>query len=646
MSRNVLLAFLALAVPGLLFVLWQGLSDAPPTKGAAPTAREAAAEPDRGAPLAAPTAPRADSARDELEAVLAPAEESTAERDTSEPVPTVLVRLRGRVVDAAGQPLSGVPVRSYDRNRRRKPGAELARSDGSGRFAFETSVEAAPSDLLGHGAGFAALRITVIGEEDRASEHVLLSAPAIDLAGRVETHDGARVEGARVLLRQDEALRRIAPLPLDATVERKYEVRADARGEFELKGVPALEGAELYADHADREGASIPAPTTSRRDLVLRLELGPRADSLTGIVVKPSGEPIEGASVRFGFEETRTAADGSFALPLPVDPDADLPLVAGHAKEGVVHLPNFGSVLLAEAPQAPPPTTLVLPGESLSIAGRVVDARGDPLAGWIVSITEGTPATRNMTPPVLVEGFGRPRLGGVPSGPEGTFALEGLLDRSYPMRAYERGTLRCVYLDPIPAGTTDLEIRVPDGGLHGRVAGAVVSRTGLPVAKASVTVGLITSQEGGGVSWISGASTATDEAGRFELLDVPAAHVHLDVGGQAVVPERFLLDHDAPVDDLRVEVARRCHFRATVTGEREGLSIAAVDAAGEPLMIYRFQANGWSGSSAMPLSRVEGVCTVSEDAAAFVLRRGGEIVARRDVVLSAEDVNEIELAAP
>ncbi len=642
MSRNVLLAFLALAVPAVLFVLWQALGREPSRDATGPAPAAPALEsPEAPADLTAlPAAPgeRPTSASSTRDAVAAPEEPSSAAAPAEPAPPAAPPRvLRGRVLGPSGTPLAGVPLR------RERRGGVLARSDGAGRFELEVAADADLPRLVGRGDGFAPLRVTVVRDTNLTDELVVLSAPAVDLAGHVESTDGARLAGARVRLGYEGALRRAFPLPLDATTSLEHEATADARGAFALEQVPALEGAVLGATHAGHEGASVPAPTASRADLVLRLAPAAEEPTLAGLVLLPDGEPAARAAVGFGFDDARTAADGTFELPLPRDPEPDQPLVAGLKDQGVAYLPDFGAAVLAAAPHPPPPVTLVLPGASLAIAGRVVDARGEPLEGWVVELTAGTPVSRHMTPPIVVEGFGGPRLLRMPTGADGTFRMDGLLERSYPVRAYERESLRCLYLDPVPAGTTDLEIVVPDGGVHDLVAGVVVSRTGLPVEGAKVSVGLITSQGGGGVSWVGGASTVTDAEGRFELEGVPAAHVHLDVGGEAVVPHRELLDHDAPQDDLRLEVARRCHFRVSVAGDTDGGVLEALDADGEGLMIYRFQANGWSGSSVLSLRGADGVCTVSEDAVTFVVRRGGDEVARREVVLSPEGVNEIDL---
>ena len=294
-----------------------------------------------------------------------------------------------------------------------------------------------------------------------------------------------------------------------------------------------------------------------------------------------------------------TDDNGAFSLPLQKTPEAEQVLVAGLRDYGTGVMRRFGEILVAAAPNPPAPVTLVLREKPLNISGLVVDASGTPLQGWNVNILEGTAVTRNQTPPVLVEGFGtgQRRLRQV-TGADGAFVLADLLDREYRIRTYQRRTLLSVITKPIRAGTEDARIVIEDGLVHDVVRGLVLSLRGLPQPGAVVTLGLVTHRMDNGSSWATGNSTIADADGRFELHDVPRRYVHLDIGGETIIPTRFEFGPYANPGDLRITVPSRCHFQVTVTGgDLDGLRMEVHDAEGQPLTIYTFVAGGSSGSS-------------------------------------------------
>ena len=66
-----------------------------------------------------------------------------------------------------------------------------------------------------------------------------------------------------------------------------------------------------------------------------------------------------------------------------------------------------------------------------------------------------------------------------------------------------------------------------------------------------MSISLYTAKKTWGQVWETGRQTTTDEAGRFELADVPRYHVHLNVQGDEVIPSSHDLAPDGPDEGLR-----------------------------------------------------------------------------------------------
>lgn len=544
--------------------------------------------------------------------------------------------VHGRVFDVSGRPLSGVPIR--DRT-------VLGESDATGAFAVEVNL-ATSATLVAEGNGYAPLLNSVVEADNHTREHVLVAGPAIELAGIVVDQNGAALVDARVGLYPNDAVLRDFPYVLDMTTPVSQTVTSSADGRFDLGEVAAAPRRFLSTSLGGYASQRTPAPDYDRQDLyvVLTRKEGEPEITVDGFVLLPDGRPAIGAKVQAGFDEALTDDNGAFSLPLRESLAADQVLVAGLRNYGTVAMSRFGEVIRAAAPNPPAPVTLVLRDQPQNISGQVVDATGSPQQGWIVSITEGTAVTRNMTPPVLVEGFGTgPRAARPVTGADGAFVLADLMDREYRIRAYQRRTLLSVITDPIPAGTQDARIVIEDGLTHEVVRGLVLSPRGLPQPAATVSLGLVTHRMENGMSWATGVSTTTDTGGRFELRDVPRRYVHLDIAGETIIPTRFELGPDVNPDDLRITAPSRCHFKVNVTGgDLEGLRMEIHDAGERPLSIYSFRAQGSSSSTSQGIDQGQTmVYGVSELGAMLLIFRGQQIVGQRQILLDADGVNEL-----
>lgn len=625
-------------------IAWMRTNEPQAEEVAAPVADRAPAEP---APAELEGDDAAREARTEIDRSAAagpaatPAPELPAVASAGEPVV-----LAGRVLDASGLPLAGVAVRVDH------PAGARAVSDEGGRFALDWTVERLPAELVVDDERWAGLREAWVRRGSEAREHLIVAAPSARLRGLVVDDAGRELAGVAVSLDYPELLLADFPFVLDTTSPVSPRTETDAAGRFELAHAPVLPGCALVARKQGYESTTVElfAPWTDEPLIELARASGDQDEArATGIVLLPDRTPAEGATVRYGGASATTDRYGRFELDLDWDPVPDQPLAAGLEGYGTAIVERYGELQRQAAPYAPAAVTLVLHEEVGAITGRVVDARGDALAGWQVQPLRGTWLSQHQVPPILAEELAGAETR-VETDANGRFELRGLLDRDYRLRVYDPESLVTVQAGPFAAGAEDVRIEVPDGLTHALVAGRVVSRKNEPVPNARVSIGLILHQRGGLIYWTSGTVVETDDDGRFELEGVPRTDVHLDVGGEDVIPARILVEEQDDLDELVIEVALRCHFRVEVVADdTSDLLIEVVDAAGEPLWISSFTATGSSSSTTKALTdgRME-PAAVSEDALDVVLyrRRDGEErqeLARRPLPLAAGEISEVRI---
>lgn len=624
-SRSVLVV-VGIATAALAWFLWSDPGDiAPvvtqhdPEQGEAPIAepREAAHR------EAMPAAPEA------------PASEPTAEEQPQ------LFTVRGRVLDIGGAPLAGVAVLA--------DGTDiLGRSDAIGRYEVSLSIEPNGIYLVAEDEGWSPVRQSLVTLANHQSEHLLVSARAFDLGGTVVDTAGTPLKGAVVAIELSSETLRDFPFPLDMARPTRCSTITGDHGRFALAAAPCPAGTTIVARENGYAPGRVAAPAHSSQDLYIVLTAEEAGSKISGIVLRHDHRPAEGAKVQFGFGSAVSDATGAFALPLPSNVEADQPLVAGMDGHGLALVPSFGELVLAARPSPPAPVTLVLAANPKDLVGRVIDESGQGLTDWIVSIAKGTEITRHSTPPELAEGFGGGSIRDV-TDENGGFRLSNLLARDYIVRAYHPRTLLTILSDPVAAGTEDLQLVVRADLTHPRLRGKVVSRAGVPLPGVRIVPGLIIHKTEWGNAWESGDAATTNQAGVFEFADFPRSHVHLDVRGQTVVPERFDIGTEQDVENLTFMVAQRCHFRIEVLGEDlAGLAIEMHDRNGNQLSIYSFSARMSSSSSHKPLEDGRAaVSAVSEDAVELlVFRDSKQPIVRQKITLSSEHVNELRVVLP
>ncbi len=560
---------------------------------------------------------------------------------TPVPVPRVALRVVGRALDVGGAPLAGVEIRAAER-----PEAVLARSAGDGGFEFETELR--HLRLEGARAGYATVRSGIVSEDAPQREALVVLAPAVDLAGRVVDPAGEGLAEAVLDVHDDWQGLIGFPLPLDGTEMRTSEARSGADGAFEFVSAPRLPGRKLRVRRAGFEAAWLEMPEFSTRDLEIRLEPrrttpDPERVAYFGVVTFPDGTPAAGATVRLAGASTSCDRDGRFELVRAGWTADDVLLVAllegwQPAIWGEIGPPP------EERPASIGPLGLVLPGPSLSLAGRLELADGTPASGWNVRLLDPTVLDANQTPPPTAETLGQEFSGWARTDERGRFELTGLAERDYRLRLWEPETYVCLETGPIRAGTRDLRLRVPADAVLERLRGRVVTRGGVPVSGARIGVQFITSSTKTGFVSESVAGTESDAEGRFELPGLPRRHVNLVVGGDDLVWTTF----PAPAEGfdgspIVVEVERLARVRLDFSAaDPLPDAFSVLDADGMQLQIESRSAGGRTTSSSIPLHEGRSaVLAVSESATTLVLRKGGREIARRALLLLPGEINEL-----
>jgi len=291
------------------------------------------------------------------------------------------VVLRGSAIDhASRKPVAGVDIWVDDT-------WPLSRTDASGAF----TIPHAPADWT---TVTARTRQAIGGARRKAGPIVLTLNPSRSLSGTiVDAVTRKPLEGATVTVRTTTGS------PLSAGT--------NSRGQYTLPGLPA----GRYQAYVERPGyASGP---DKARTIDLRTVLSERFDTaltrlprLEGRVVDEQQQPVEGALVALGFNDTphiysaawmnsggssmRTARDGAFTLTLPGNEEAgggvpsmmkDRPLIV--LKQGFA----AARVKLTPSSQKPTPVQVTLT-HGIELRGRITSQEGAPIADAEVTVAE------------------------------------------------------------------------------------------------------------------------------------------------------------------------------------------------------------------------------------------------------------------
>ena len=586
----------------------------------------------------------------------APATDASAEaqrRALAEPTPTPAAdappMFRGRVLDVAGNPAAGVPVR-FDGDAESETETDHRALTDTGGW-FQLAVPSAARRIVADRDGLITVLLGVIAPNSEAAR----IEPVVVVAQRLEVgilvHDAANspLPGATVSYRIPDGFRTRFSQVLDFSQTPRWQARTDMRGRLAGFALPRIPGATLDVRKLGFSPTTIAAPERSRDDLRVELRRpAGGADTLDGLVVDASGQPASGAHVSLGFAETVSGDDGRFRLDLASARGARR-LVA--AKVG--HLP---ALLDLPDDEKVPTVRLELGSAPLQIAGIVTDADGKPLAGVRVWPKSPTVFGRVDGRFASVEGFLAQREQAswnvVDTGEDGSFTLDGMLERDYELVAMVPDDLILVDAGPFAAGSRNVQIVIPDRAAYPVVKGRVVSRFNTPVPGVSVAAVCDANRlafETGGASTqhAGGRRVLTDKDGRFELRGVGRNRVYLETRGASIVQKSFGRGLDGgfleavtgPETDLRLVVNLRVHIRVELADPTEADQLSVLDADNERVILHRIQGGSTRSNFEFPLTDGRSDTLATSDAVqTLVLRKDGEVVRRVPITPTPGDV--------
>lgn len=582
---------------------------------------------------------------------------------TKAPAPTAEVpTITGRVLDAEGLPVPGVELAVRGSSGVRLDAelassilwdeelpvsrAPLAISGVDGRFSL-----ARPETFSGYVVSQDARWETVLGAGCGAedAERIVVVAPRFRLRGRVVDIDGAPLAGVEFAFVVPRERLRLVGLSLEASRSAGWMTSSDSDGRFAFERLPSVDSASLHARLDPFEPYALVREAWHDDELEIVL-VEPAGDWLVGRV-ESAGRPLADATVTLGYQAVQSAADGSFRFSLAgLETERELCALAPHLlparmsgdvdEDGRVRWPSF--------------VRLVLAGETLSLAGQVVDEHGAPLADqevWLedpsIAFVQGQGFAFVLE--ALLAGHANMRHGTKTDG-HGRFELGGLEERDYTLRVIDPTTALLVDHGPFGAGARDLRLVRPDGASWPRLKGVVRSRSGTPLAGLRVSIDRQAGVVGVHDRYFSfvayGSSTSTAADGSFELVNVPRGGVTLHVNGTGIADPELELGPLLDPEALEVTVASSVQLLVRLGSLDSGAThVAVLDAAGASLDLTVPMEGGTRRSRSIALQGTESpVIRLSDDGVTLLLldREGAEL-ARAPLALQPGRINTIEL---
>jgi hypothetical protein len=342
-------------------------------------------------------------------------------------------------------------------------GKSVAQSDGRGRFRL-TGLPPGPVYVSASARGYGRVDLRAQGGEEDLAVFLLPGGGA--LSGVVLSPQGEPLSGASVvaLVSGGESLMRW---------NWGRGTETDSKGRFEI---PGLESApyRLLAYHPETAFQILPEIRVEDGEVSAGEIRLPRGHRISGRIVDPDGEPLEG-------EIHIEALDGDLAPYYLSDRTHRRSDSRGDFE--LENLPPGEYSVVAQAMGYPAEqVTVVLEGEGgadlgpivfedgLGIAGVVVDPAGEPVAGAQV--------TASRTPEPMEEMLGQEtESANAETSPDGSFRLRGLDEGSFRLFAGAPGYRGDEPLT-VEAGAADVVLVLQRAGA---IAGTVVGADGKPI---------------------------------------------------------------------------------------------------------------------------------------------------------------------
>lgn len=507
-------------------------------------------------------------------------------------------------------------------------------SDGFGHFSFADDLEASclrieQNGLMIYGTG------TLPGD-DRT---IFVAGPAVKVAGNVTDEHGTALKGVYVSMGMT-----LASLPgighqLESGAFQSWNAQSSAAGFIDMGLVPQHSAMELYAQK--RGFAGLGTKTTDIHGpvkWVLQTKLTPNRKVLKGIVRRANGQPAVKASIVFGGSRGVSDDSGRFEVEVRyMQGNEDLLAYARDVQP--VILQGFAQ-RLAKDPSLADNIVLDLGPSALSISGRVVDASGSPIRNAQVLLGDGV-ANGNAYQ-WIENSISNQRSKGEETDRAGRFTLKGLSDRSYNVRAIDKDGIVVLESGPVPAGTSDLVLRIPEQP-HRHLEGVLVDGHGVAVAGAKIrlTTHLVRTANGGNFETL-GETTVSGTDGHFVIEKCPLEHVEIWINGPGVKS----IDLDVPTDEgpTRIVVQRVFKFGLRVTGGSTADHFAVLDAKGNRMTSIRHSPEMTSGNRVHKIVLNNGpFYEVDDQATHLLLLKGEQEVRRMPLNLRGVELNVIDI---
>ncbi len=635
-------------------VVWFLAIDAQPT------------QPDPQVLAAAPKTPAVDleqPLRDELQAAGAPTraarepQPAQAVAATTDDVNTALVR--GRVLDVDSRPVALVPILFVPESG--ETSTLIATSDASGNFSMQRPTRPTRASRLEvDDERWCTVFAGLIGNQADQRICTIIVAPNAPLSGVVVDDAGVPLADVDVSVQPQFSLRTRFAESLDSSEDVMARLKTDSSGRFEFARLPRCQGLRLAADLGGHIPYSAPFADTDRPFKTITLaRTSSTADVVRGRVVDEGDLPIAKAVVALGLETTLSDEHGEFAIAkkgpeyrsLKGDPIELRALAPGRLPA------SFSPPMVGGEAQWTEFVSLRLGGKPLSLRGRVVRADGTPLPNVRVWLDDTTTFGSGPGGTLQLEGW----LAGdtenawhyATSAADGSFQLDGLLEREYKVCALDAASLERETLEHVAAGKSDVVVRFAEDNCWAKLEGTVVDSEGRPLSEVRVVpraMGFMARYAGRNMfsTSMSLDGVVTDSAGRFALERLPREGVSLEFGGDHVLDRSLTPDPatfgDGPTPNLRVVLERRMQLQIELADPSSADQFALLDATDHEIsMRLRTGTTTYFMNRAPIIDGHSHVASAGESARSVVLYKGDSEVGRIKVQLSAEEITVVRL---
>ncbi|MEM9802205.1 MAG: carboxypeptidase regulatory-like domain-containing protein [Planctomycetota bacterium] len=501
--------------------------------------------------------------------------------------------VRGRIVDAQGEPVPGAEVKGLTGSTFvTRPHGGIARSAADGSFEL-SGLAATAQRIEAWAEGFLEGESQELDLEDGVGRDgvVIALGAGLAIAGRVVRPDGTPSANTRLVL---------APQEVEGDMGRLYELaraeggaaRTAEDGSFRIDGL----NPGTYAMFADERDPSDRAQRWNARatsiaagTLDLRLELAP-VESIDGNVLDDAGGPVESFTIEAKRVDWPVWVGGPSS-------QVDAEFVDGEGRYSLAgldagawrvsvratgHLPVWDREILVPAAEIEPFELT----RTARLAGTVTDPSGRPIEGAEVRARAQSDDGRSGS--ARTDADGCYALDEVGPGP---VAVEATVEEWAPSET----TL--VELAP-GEHRTDVGLRLSEGGA---IAGLVLDPDGTPAAGRAI-----------GVQWMRGDAieVVSDENGRFtaeglapgpyQVIAMPAVEDLAEPGAHTDLGEIF---EDLAMAVVEVELGRTTEV---LLGEQSGSSVlvsgrvlrAGIGVAGAELIAVREDGSLFEGMRA------------------------------------------------